>query len=184
MPRRHSLEPHQLDCLSSPVRAELLELLTRAGRASAAELAADMLRTPHSLYHHLRALEEAGLIRRESELQVTGGRGSAVYVPVSRRFAMPRDIDQRSGESVVRATRAMLRKANREHEASWRVALAEPAHARWIRPLRVRARLTEADARELTERLRELGEWLRERDGDAGRLYALSALFTSVVEKE
>ena len=63
MVRRHALTQDQLECLTMPLRLAIVQRLESDKEATARELAARMGRPTTSLYHHLKQLEEIGLVR-------------------------------------------------------------------------------------------------------------------------
>lgn len=105
--------PEQRNAIASTVRMELIEHLC-AGPATVASLAEGMGRTPNSLYHHVRTLGHAGLLRQVDSVR-SGARDQAVYDVTAELFELP---PGRAGEVADRAdvkiTRVVLRKAERE----------------------------------------------------------------------
>ncbi|MEM7198961.1 MAG: helix-turn-helix domain-containing protein [Planctomycetota bacterium] len=181
--RSHRLNPRQLECLASPVRAELMECLVARSSATVEELAAATGRSVHSLYYHLDLLRDVGLLRERGS-RASGGRRAAVFEPIAPRLRLPRGNDEAHRTSATRAVRTMLRKADREHADARHASATDPALVRHIRPLRIRTRLDERSAREFARRLAELGEWLREHGRSrGGRAYSMTALFTALAEE-
>ena len=62
MPKKHLLSQNQLESLSSPIRLAIIQRLDIDKEATALELAQKMGRSVTSLYHHLKQLEEIGLL--------------------------------------------------------------------------------------------------------------------------
>src|SRR5262249_61997666 len=62
----------QLAALASPARVELIDVLTRLGKASLAELAQALGRPADGLYYHVRALEKVGLVKASGSRKVAG----------------------------------------------------------------------------------------------------------------
>jgi DNA-binding transcriptional ArsR family regulator len=56
------LNRRQTGTLISPARLEIMEAFSALGPASARDLAAHLGRPPGAVYHHVRRLEQAGLI--------------------------------------------------------------------------------------------------------------------------
>ena len=111
------LNRRQTGILISPARLEILQAFAGLGRASARELAAHLRRPPGAIYHHVRMLEQAGLIG-EVDRRAGSRRPEAVYAPVAERLAVP------AGESAgdrhaLRTLRAVLRQAARDVEAAF-----------------------------------------------------------------
>ncbi|MBL8746207.1 MAG: helix-turn-helix transcriptional regulator [Phycisphaerae bacterium] len=95
----------QWEALASEPRHEIMQFLGAIGPASIAELAHAMNAPPDGLYHHVRKLLRAGLIRSVGPRH-TGRRPEAVYDLVAERLRF--DFDVLSGRNADRL-RAMLR---------------------------------------------------------------------------
>jgi DNA-binding transcriptional ArsR family regulator len=80
----------RLTTLASPARLEIVETFSALGRASARELAAHLGRSPGAVYHHLRALEQAGLVREVARRagtrrpEVVIFRWTSMFMPLPR----------------------------------------------------------------------------------------------------
>lgn len=149
----------QLDCLCSPVRAELYEAIRRLESGSAAELAVELGKSVHALYYHLRALHKVGLIRVRERRRV-GRRDEAVYEAASDRLVIDKDNSNRAYvEGLIKTIRIALRRAEREH----REARLNQAAGELFAVLRVQARLSEEDAAQLRKKIWDLGTWIRKR---------------------
>jgi DNA-binding transcriptional ArsR family regulator len=71
--------------IRSPVRTQILEILLAQAPLSVADIAARMGRPPAALYHHIKTLAAAGLLRDAG----TAGQGretERLYAPVARGF--------------------------------------------------------------------------------------------------
>src|SRR4051812_783624 len=96
----------RLTALTSPVRIEVIGALQTAGPCSIRELAGHMGRTPHGLYHHVRVLVAAGVLRVHETRRV-GRRDEAVYALTAPRVAgTPDPADPAGRDAVVRAALA------------------------------------------------------------------------------
>jgi DNA-binding transcriptional ArsR family regulator len=84
--------PEQHAALASPVRQEIVDSLAPTGVCSIAEIAAMLARSPHSLYHHVRALVRVGLVLKVGERKV-GRRIEALYAAPGRRLQVHYDMD-------------------------------------------------------------------------------------------
>ncbi len=82
MPTKHFLSQVQLESLTSPIRLAIVQRLEVDRAATAGELARRMGRAVTSLYHHLKQLEDVGLLRVVEERQ-TARRPEAVYALVA-----------------------------------------------------------------------------------------------------
>lgn len=83
----------QWDAYLSVQRQELLAVLTARGPMSLAEAARDLDTTPDGLYHHVRLLESAGLVRVVGSRRV-GTRVESIYDAAANRTRL--DIDPAS----------------------------------------------------------------------------------------
>ena len=154
------LTSKQLDCLCSPVRVNLYEAIRRRKLASVAELAADMQKTVHSLYYHLRALTKVGLIRIREHRRV-GKRDEAIYEAISDRLVIDKDNSNRAYvEGLIKTVRIALRKSEREH----REARYKQLESDQFAFLRLQSRLSPKDAEQLRMKIKDLGRWVRKRD--------------------
>jgi DNA-binding transcriptional ArsR family regulator len=107
------LTPAQVRALASPSRLEIVEAFGALERASARELAAHLGRSPGAVYHHVRALEHAGIVR-EVARRPGPRRPEAVYAPAAGRLAVA--AGQRVGDQQAAglALKAVLRQATRD----------------------------------------------------------------------
>ncbi len=176
-----NLSVDQLRCLVSPVRADLFEALRLAGKASIAELAETLERSPHSLYYHVRLMVKNDLFKVVYTRRVVA-RDEAVYEVVASRLGFMRGSQSPIyREQIIKALRLSLRKAEREHKAAQSAAAAGNLDDEEIRMLRLQVRLSGPDAETLRRKLTELGLWAREREEDSGDLYSLTGLITPVL---
>lgn len=168
----------QLRALASPVRQQILAALEARGPSTARELADHVGRLPESLYYHLRALRDAGLVLE------TGSR------PGSRRdeteFGLPApvmrvDPDRHTPawrKALARGVGAILRAAERDYAA----AVEDPTTVRSgpRREVLVRCRslrLSPHGLAELNRRLDTLFEELEcESEAPGDNFYALTTL--------
>ena len=79
--------PSQWEAITSPLRAELIELLGARDPASVGELAEALGRPADRLYHHVHLLEEAGLIEVAGH-RPTQRRPEALYRLVANDFRL------------------------------------------------------------------------------------------------
>ena len=78
MPKKHLLDQAQLEMLTSPIRLAIVQRLEMDEQATARELAERLGRPVTALYHHLKQLEDIGLLRAVAERKGTR-RPEAVY---------------------------------------------------------------------------------------------------------
>jgi DNA-binding transcriptional ArsR family regulator len=112
------LNRRQTATLLSPARLEIVEAFAALGRASARQLANYLRRPPGAVYHHVRTLEQAGVI-----VEVARRRGSrrpeAVYAPVAERLAVAAGASPQADRQALQTMRAVLRQAARDVEAGF-----------------------------------------------------------------
>lgn len=134
-------KPRVLGALVSPVRQDVLVLLESAAPLSAAELARRLGKRPDTLYHHLRALQRAGLVRSEGRPS-TGGRPGRVWRTVTplvrvRSTGLTRAAATRVAHIVGTLARSSVRDFTRALHQSVGGARPSPRAARtlvWLSP--------------------------------------------------
>lgn len=94
----------QWEAVCSDVRAEIVRFLTDLGPCSIAQLAAAMDTAPDGLYHHIRRLASAGLIRALG-LRHTGRRRERLYDVTAERLRL--DVDVTAGRNTDRLRRLL-----------------------------------------------------------------------------
>lgn len=184
MPRRTTpptvaLTPVQARALASPPRLEIVEAFGALGRASARELAAHLGRSPGAVYHHLRALEHAGVVR-EVALRPGPRRPEAVYAPAAGRLAVA--IGQQLGDqqAAERALKAVLRQATRDVDGV--VQDAEALKGRF-HGLQLSGALLPADVKRVLALLGELEAVFRHANrtrSRAGAIFRWTTLFMPI----
>ena len=107
------LTPRQVSALASPARLEIVEAFGALGRASARELAGHLGRSPGAVYHHLRALEQAGIVRVVAR-RAGPRRPEAVYAAAAQRLAVAAGPSPAADAAMGRALTAVLRQAARD----------------------------------------------------------------------
>ena len=112
------LNRRQTGTLISPARLEIVEALSALGPASARDLAAHLGRPPGAVYHHVRRLEQAGLI---AEVDTRRGprRPEALYAPVADRLAVAAGASRGGDRQALQTLSAVLRQAGRDVEAGF-----------------------------------------------------------------
>jgi DNA-binding transcriptional ArsR family regulator len=112
------LTRRQTRMLVSPARLEILQAIGSLGRASAREVAAQLGRPPGAIYHHVRMLEQGGLIV-EVERRAGARRPEAVYALASERLAVAAGASAGADQQALQALRAVLRQAGRDVDAAF-----------------------------------------------------------------
>ena len=159
--------PQQLRALRTPTRHRVLGAVLGLGRCSVAEIAKRLDWKAESLYYHVRALVEAGLIRRV-EQRPTGHRNETVYEAVASEIVL--DQSNRS-EEYLRAVRDVYRAALRATERDLESALESERKGKGPRLntmlQRFTVRLSVADLRQLRAMLAEIGNFIAEHENPA-----------------
>lgn len=121
MPRKHFLNQIQLESLTSPVRLAIVQRLEIDKEGTARELAQRMGRPVTALYHHLKQLEDIGVLRVVSERKGSR-RPEAVYAMVADQLLSTEAVKTRQGRQTYG------RAATRVADAGARAFAAAVAH--------------------------------------------------------
>jgi DNA-binding transcriptional ArsR family regulator len=110
----------QLRVITSPGREEIVDVVALIGPCNITELAVALGRSRNSLYYHVRALRDCGLLletRRSGE----GKKTTAYYDPPGRPLAVHFDLSTKERkQAVVALARARIRSAARGFERACR----------------------------------------------------------------
>jgi len=110
-----NLTRQQLKCFESPAKASIIAALRALGPSSAQELSQVTGGSTGSLYHHLRHLVGAGLLR-VAEMRPAETRPEAVYELSAKEFFMRGSVgDQEYRVSIYRSAKNILRLAQRQY---------------------------------------------------------------------
>jgi Helix-turn-helix domain len=172
--------------LASPVRIELIGALQTHGPTSIRELARYMSRPADGLYHHVRLLLQAGVIRQTDERK-TGRHQEAIYGLVAPRIGAALDPASGAGrQAAVRAGHAALRLAAREFAAAVD-ACAKGGSAKSTpapRESRQKAWLTDRALSRLLTLQKKIEKLLNAQNRHCrGRLYVLTTVLSPVVKR-
>jgi predicted transcriptional regulator len=116
--KSHVLTEDELDCLASPINAEIHGSILRSGPMSIGQIAAATGRSPKSLYYHIRQLCGAGLVY-VAETRLAGKRWESVYDVEHRGITVDRaNADEKYRKVAEKAIAATLRLAAKEFLAS------------------------------------------------------------------
>lgn len=168
----------QWEAISSARRIEILQHLLALGPCSIADLAWSLDAPPDGLYHHVRTLTRAGLVREAGDRH-TGRRRERLYDAAALRLRL--DVDVGEGRNIGR-----LRAFAEAHLDRGRDALAQALRAKTIRleePLAdtliesAAARLDDESFAKVRRHLQSAIQILASaRRSGSGRLYALTLL--------
>ena len=110
-------EGRAIDAVASPHRLEIITVLGGLGEASIAELARQLGRTPHSLYYHMKLLEEAGVVVSAS-IRRRGRRDEQVWKLSAEKILLAASPGAHSALETGKAIESMMRLASRELQAA------------------------------------------------------------------
>lgn len=158
----------QLECLASPVRAEVFHAVRTLGKASVAELAKHLGRSPESVHYHVRALAAAALLVL-SETRPTERRPEAVYTSSAAAYRLPK------GESRALVAKAVLC-GQRQMMRAFMSAAEDPEAAKYLSTVRVNATLSLEDFEEFKRRIEEAAEFVSSRRTENGVRIGWSSL--------
>jgi DNA-binding transcriptional ArsR family regulator len=103
------LDRHQIECLASPRRQDILDRLVATGPCAVREFCSAVGLAPSAAYHHLRRLESAGLVV-EAGTRVVRRRTERLYAARAPRMRMARAI----GRAVRSVVSALCRQISRD----------------------------------------------------------------------
>ena len=187
MPKRRKTlvikDPEIIRALRTPARQEVLTALEVLGEGSVKDIARELGKAPASLYYHVHALSEAGLICRAGT-RTTGRRDEMVYKPAATRIVIDRRGTSREFiEALSDLHSSALRATEREVRASLKEKSANgtpPGDS--VTLLRLTAHLKPADARKARRRLQEVAAFIAEHDDPDGTTsYAFTATLAELV---
>jgi helix-turn-helix protein len=168
----------QVAALASPVRQELIDVLSRMDSASLADLGAVLGRPADGLYYHVRVLQRVALVVPAGSRR-RAGREEALFRAASPELALRYTGASRGHAGAVSAIVAsMLRLGIRD----FRRAIASPGNTldgprRDVWAMRVTGWLTRPRLAELNRGIRGLRTALTRPPG-GGRLYGITVLLT------
>jgi len=109
--------------LASAIRQDILDSVDAIGPCSVAELAQVLGRSPHGLYHHIKRLERARLVKLRRTRGADGRPRVQLEVDRIQRLQY-RPGDRESRAAVLRVVRAMVRSAYRNFSRAFHPGLA------------------------------------------------------------
>ncbi len=175
-----------LAALMSPMRQEIVDLLSQMGTVSVAELAAALNRPPDALYYHLRVLKEAGLIVEEGHRQ-NGKRQEVLIRTVAPNLKLQYILgDAGNFASISAIVGAMLRLGIRDFNHAFQSGEAVvEGDARNLWAARRIAWLSEGDLETVNTALETLFKAMSKPAGpeDDRRLCALTLLLTPLTNR-
>lgn len=177
-----TLTAEELACLASPARNEVFMQLRTLGQASIGDVARVMGRKPETVHYHVKALLAAGLVR-EAFRRPGIKKPEAVYESVGAKYRLPSPAKDAQIAGLIRkSVAAGLRQTTRGFLAAAKAAETSPETQKLLDVVRLNARLSPEDARELMRRIGEVVKFADEhRQEDGVRLVWSSLLYPAKV---
>ena len=178
MKRPHAVHPK---ILASPARAEIIGTLQTEGPLSIREIAEHLSRPATGLYHHVRLLLEAGVLR-ERERRRWGRRDEIVYALTTPRTASVGGGDPEHRAGIAAAAHTALRMAGREFASA--LAAHPPGKRLGMRLSRQRVWLGEEGAARALRLIGKLEALLdQENRKRQGRLHVVTTVFVPLAKR-
>ena len=165
----------------SPARMEIMDAMSDIAPCSIAELAAELGRSPQSLYYHAEIMVKAGLMRQVG-VRKAGKRDEAVYEMTAEHFRLSGNQDPRRHETLLRFNATVLRMSERDYRKAIEGGLVRRIRKHEnIYTRRQRGWLTDEALEKIYGHLEAIGEILaqgnKKKEGQAyGLTIALSPL--------
>ena len=178
-------QPKQLAAIRSPVRQEIIDVLAATGIRTVAEIASMLGRSTHSLYHHVRVLERAGLVLNMG-IERRNRRDEALYATPGRRMRIHRDP---GSPTIVRHMRGLVAGMLRLTERDFVRELARPDRTKIVPSMdlsagRMKGRLTTAQLREVRRLMARLYDLLGNHpEQTVGTMHALTMVIAPLPER-
>ncbi len=164
----------EIAAVVSPLRLEILDVLSGMGPSSVAEIAATLGRAPDSLYYHVKALARCGLVLGAGERR-RGRHREALYETVAREMRLTYAPQSPANvRGVTRVAGSMLRLAQRDFRralAAGDARVEGPSRELWA--WRATGWLTASELKKLNAAIRSLN-LAASRPRGRGRLYAVT----------
>lgn len=163
--------PDQLAAVGSPIRQEILDVLSGLSPSSVAAISAALGRPADALYYHLRVLVRVGLV-----LPAGRGRSDTLYRTVAPELRLAYDpASPPNAARVQKAVASMLRLATRDFRRSFVPGVAVSGLRRELWAARSTGWLSAPDLLRVNALLREITRIFHEsRRGPRKRLAALT----------
>jgi len=171
-------KPEELRALISPVRQEIIDVLSSRSAMSISEIAAAIGRPADALYFHVRALERVGLARRAG-LRRRGRRKAALFRAVASELKLRYEPASEANRArVTQIVASMLRLGVRDFRRGLQqrdVCVSGPQREIWAQ--RRTARLTAAQIEQVNSLIARLSQQFAGVHG-RGRMYAVTVVLT------
>ncbi len=184
-------DPEQIRLMTSAVKLEILDAARVLGKSSVTEMASLVGRTPDALRHHVRELEEVGLLEVCGERE-TSRRNETLYQTPGVRLRLPHDpSDPELTEMRLKAFGALLRLTERDLRDAFEGGVARvQGPGKNVVNGRIKGWLSRDELREvnaLIERILAIVESAEAPDEDdpgARELYAMALYLCPIVARK
>jgi DNA-binding transcriptional ArsR family regulator len=171
-------DPKYFKALTSAQRLELISSLSDDGPGTIADLAERLGRTPHSLYHHMKTLLDAGIV---SAVRAGKKKKEAVFTLTSQKIML--GPDPKSSAALLATKRSldsMLSTTCREvYEALLSSTAKKQGRDREIYAMRMKGRFPQDTLRSVNKLLDNIEKVVRkEKHNSGGKVYALTIVLT------
>jgi len=177
--RKHTIfRKEELSALASPARQEIVDVISRMGKVSAAEIAAALERPADALYYHLKKLVHEGLILSAGSRR-RNGKEEALFQTKAPLVALQYDPSSKENRTTVpRIIGSMLRLTNRDFRRSLQAGdVIVSGNARELWALRTTGWLTKREVVGINTRMQDLMHAVAKPPG-RGRLYGITIVLT------
>lgn len=175
------LTSEQLTCLASPIRNDVFTMLRSLKRASVAELAQELGKSPESIHYHMGTLEKAGLIEPVAKRR-TERRPETLYASTAEQFRLPTPEENPKASHLNRKSVVTgLRGVAAGFEAASIAADQRPELRRSIHILRLSLRMSRQDLAVFTEMLESAASFAAEHESSTGERLVWSSVVYPVV---
>lgn len=161
-----TLTPDQMEALASGRRSDIFDDLRANGSGSIAEMAQRLECSPKALYHHVRLLQDAGLVRLKAVRQGKR-REEAVFEPVT---IGPLTVNERSEthrKTRVKITNSMMRAGAKAYNAAQEKLAPDDPRLACSLIARAFSKLSVEQATQIALELKSLVERAREQSDSA-----------------
>ncbi len=174
------LNVRQMGALQDPRKRDIFEAVHCGGAATATEIGLRVGRPAKSLYYHLRALIECGLLLQTGTVPA-GKRTQAVYDSVAQSLFLPEETEANRA-TINRSVVSIMRLAEREFIKASKQAVAHPEIIDHMICSRRVVRLSPENFRKYHDLLQQAWRFATESEGNAeGEVVALTNLIVPKV---
>lgn len=181
----HIRDPQALKALASPVRLDIVDTLAAHGPLAIKELGSLIGREPASIYHHLRILLAAGLVR-EAASRVVNRRVEKLFdTPFRRMRLAPALAEGRQDAIMTEIVASLCRQADRDFASGLeRKSGRRNGPQTNLRFFRLVNRLAPDDLELVNEKLDEIAEILWRAPAEGAPVVALTWVLAPVADED